>query len=85
MVGVPLEGEGRCGVAREGLEVADGFPTLGEEGEAAMPEVVEPDAGEAGSHEEGLEVPVDDVLGLDGTASEGGEHEAVVLPRGAGH
>ena len=47
--------------------------------------IVEPDGGEAGSHEEGLEVPVDDVLGLDGTASEGGEHEAVLLPRGAGH
>ena len=44
---VSLEGEGGGGVAGEGLEVADGLAVLGEERQAAMPEVVEADRGEA--------------------------------------
>ena len=47
MVSVALEGE-RCGsVPGEGLEVPYGLAVLSEERQAAMPEVVESDGGEA--------------------------------------
>lgn len=45
MVSVPLEGERGGGVARERLEVSDGLTALGKQGEAAMPQIVEPDWG----------------------------------------
>jgi hypothetical protein len=84
VVGVALEGERRRGVSGERLQVPDGLAALGEQGEAAMPEVVEPDGGEAGPHEQRLEEPVDDVLRLDGAAREVGEHEAALPPFCAG-
>ncbi len=80
MVGVSLERERRRGMAGEGLEVPYGLAALGKQRQAAVPEVVEPDGGKAGSREERLEVSVDDVLCLDGAAVLCGEHEAVVLP-----
>ncbi len=79
VVGVPLQGESGGGVPGEGLQVADGLTALGEQGQAAMPEIVEPDRGEAGPHEQRLEVPIHDVLSSDGTAVIRGEHEAVAL------
>lgn len=40
MVGVPLEGECSGGMSGERLQVSDGLAALGEQGQAAMPEVV---------------------------------------------
>ncbi len=76
MVGVALKRERGGGVSGERLQVPYRLAALGKQGQAAMPEIVEPDGGETRPHEERLEVPVDDVLGLDGTAREVGEHEA---------
>lgn len=77
-----MEGEGSGGVPSEGLEVANGLIALGEEREAAMPEVVKADGGSRPLQER-LVVAVDDVLSVEGLAVLGGEDEAVLLPLGA--
>lgn len=82
MVGVALQGERRRRVAGERLEVADGLAALGEQGETAMPHIVEAHSRETGPLQQGLEVPVDDVLSFEGTAREVGEDEAVIVPLG---
>ena len=65
-MGIPLERE-RCGVVYgEGLEIPDRLAALGEEREACVPQVVEPDRGEARLLHERLEGAVDDVLGIEG-------------------
>ena len=84
MVGVALQGERRGGVSCERPQVAYGLAALGEQGEARVPEVVEADGEEAGPREQRLEVPVYDVLRLDGAAARRREHEAVLAPRRAG-
>ena len=50
----------------EGLEIPDRLAALGEEREACVPQVVEPDRGEARLLHERLEGAVDDVLGIEG-------------------
>lgn len=47
-----------------------------------MPEIVEPDRGEACPLKQRLEGAVDHVLSVEGLAVLGGEYEAVVLPLG---
>src|SRR5215217_1463136 len=79
VVGVSLESERRAGVPGEGLEVPNWFAALGEERQAAMPEVVESDGGEARSLQKRFVVAVHDVLGVQRLALSGCEHEAAVL------
>ncbi len=76
-----MEGEGGGGVASEGLEVPDGFSALGEERQAAVPKVVEPAPPQRDASEQGLEAPIDEVLGIEGHTSSGGEHEPVFSAR----
>ena len=64
MVGVTLQGERSGGVSGEGLEVPYRLAMLSEERQAAMPEVMEADGGEARPLQQWLEVPVDYVLGV---------------------
>jgi hypothetical protein len=54
VVGVALEGEGGGGVPGERLEVADGLAALGEQRQAAMTQVVEPDGGRPARKRSGL-------------------------------
>jgi len=80
VVGVPLQGESGDGVAGESLQVADGLAALGQQGQTAMPEVVEPDRRGTGPHEQGLEEVVDDVLSVERPSVAVGEDEPVILP-----
>lgn len=85
MVGVALQGERGGSVSGECLQVSDGLTTLGEQRQATMPEIVEPDSWETGALEERLVGAVDDVLGVQGRAFVGGEDETVILPLSLRH
>lgn len=63
----------------EGLQIPYGLAALGEEGETAMPEVVEADGGEARPLKQRLVVAVHDVLGVEGSPVRGGEDEPLVV------
>ncbi len=59
----------------EGLEVPYGLAALGEEREARMPEVVEPDRREYRLFEEWLEGAVDDIPSVERSTPVRGENE----------
>jgi len=54
VVSVALKGERGGSVPGERLEIPDGFAALGEQGQAAMPEIVEPESRETGRSRSGL-------------------------------
>ncbi len=55
MVGVPLQDEGG-GVSGEGLRAPDGLATLGKQGQARVPQVVEADGGRPARRSSGLKL-----------------------------
>ncbi len=75
VMGVPLEGESDGGVPGEGLKIADGLATLGEEREVRVPEVVEPDRREHRFFEEWIEATVDYILSVERSTLARGENE----------
>ena len=79
---VSLEGERVGGVPGEGLEVPYGLAALSEERQAAMPEVVEADGGEASLLQKRFVVAVHDVLGVQRGPVPGGEHKSLVSVEG---
>jgi hypothetical protein len=79
-VGVPIEGELDRGVSGEMLDVLRVRATSKQDRQAGMPEIVPVYIGQTGSLQERLEVAVDNVLGVEGSALARGEHKPVVLP-----
>ena len=63
----------------EGLEVPDELAALSQQRQAAMPEVVESDGGEARMLEQWFIVAVHDVLGVERLALTGGEDEPLIV------
>jgi hypothetical protein len=79
VVSVTLQGERCGGVPGEGLEIPYGLAALSEERQAAVPEVVEADGGEASPLQKRFVVAVHDVLSVHRRALPGCEHEVAVL------
>src|SRR5215212_9091564 len=78
-VGVSVEGQLYRGVTGEVLDVLRVHAVGEQDREAGVPEIVPADGGELRTLEQGFEVPVDYVLGVEGCALARREHEARIL------
>jgi hypothetical protein len=70
-----VEGQLYAGVPGEVLNVLRVGATSEQDREAGVPQIVPTDRGETSVLEERLEVPVNYVLGVEGSTFPGGEHE----------
>jgi len=75
-VGVAVEGELHRRMAQRLLDVGGVGAASQEQGRVGVPEIMPPYVGQLRSLEQGLEEPVDDVLGVEGSTFAYGEYES---------
>ena len=82
-MGVAVKGKLDARVAGEVLDVHWVRSPREQDREAGVPEIVPAYLRQPPTPKQGLEVSVDYVLSVQGSAFAGGEHEAIILPVGA--
>ncbi len=76
-MGVTVKGELDACVSEQMLHQLWVYAMAKQQGSACVPKIVPPDRGEVSTIQQWLEVPVDDVLGVERCALRGGEHESL--------